>query len=105
MYNWTGRDLPGDWGKLREQRRHLAGGRCEAMSQIDPDGSQHMFGTRCVRVGTECDHHEGRDDHSIENLRWLCSPHHHAKTQAESAAARTRRPPPRRPPEPHPSRW
>ena len=72
MYNWTGRDLPGDWGKLREQRRHLAGGRCEAMSQIDPDGSQHMFGTRCVRVGTECDHHEGRDDHSIENLRWLC---------------------------------
>lgn len=49
--------------------------------------------------GRDCDHIDGRDNHELENLQWLCQPHHMLKTQAEANAARIRT---RREPERHP---
>lgn len=102
MSGWKGRDLPAGWEKLRQQRKKMAGGRCEVMSQIRGN-SRTIYGegTRCVRKGSELDHVGDRDDHRIEMLRWTCWPHHRAKTSKQSAAARWPALP-ARPQEPHP---
>lgn len=88
MAHWLGRNLPANWESLRKQRREMAGGQCEANSQITDWGRIFDVGTRCVRPGEELDHHENRDNHDLMALRWLCSPHHRKKTQQESAEAR-----------------
>lgn len=85
--------LPPDWYRRRGHVKKRAGGQCELV--------QH--GIRCPLEGSQCDHIIPNDDHSYENLQWLCTGHHKQKTQQESAAARwkTRE---NRPPEKHP-RW
>ena len=84
-------ELPSDWEQRRQARRRIAGDRCEA--------ERHAPG--CNGIGRECDHHGDRLDHSIENLRWLSTPCHAAKTQREAQAAKPKR---KRAPEPHPGR-
>lgn len=70
--------LPSDWPWRVEQTKQRAGGLCEAEEhEQDCDGN-----------GSECDHHERGDDHSLTNLRWLNHWCHQAKTQREAAAAR-----------------
>jgi 5-methylcytosine-specific restriction protein A len=83
------RRLPPDWPKRREQTKKRAGGQCEHM--------QH--GVRCVLPGNECDHIVAGDNHSLENLQWLCAPHHREKTQREARAAQVSE---KRPRERHP---
>jgi 5-methylcytosine-specific restriction protein A len=96
---WDGSDrrsrLPADWPKRVAQTRRRAEGRCE---------HRYSDGSRCTSAGSECDHRVRGDDHSLDNLQWLCTPHHRDKTQREAAAARAAAPRPTRarPREPHP---
>lgn len=84
-HNWSSSDrhsrLPTDWRRRRTIVRDRAGGRCEATM---------ANGTRCPEAGTDCDHIIRGDDHSLENLAWLCRWHHTRKTQHEATQARNR---------------
>lgn len=81
--------LPSDWEQRREQVKARARGLCEAVAHV----------AQCDGIGRECDHHADPNDHAIENLRWLSSPCHAAKTQREAQAAKPQR---NRPAEQHP---
>lgn len=70
--------LPTNWNTTRQRILDRDGHRCTWIEQ----------GQRCLLEAKEVDHITNTDDHSDSNLRSLCSPHHRAKTQAESAAAR-----------------
>lgn len=70
--------LPADWAERRDAVKRRADGRCEAMLH---DGS------RCDAVGTDCDHRQRGDNHSLENLQWLCPWHHKRKTRSEALEA------------------
>ena len=72
--------LPDEWQAIRRRVQARARGRCEA--------TVHAPG--CDGRGTECDHIQPGDDHSLTNLQMLSHACHTAKTQAE-AAARNRR--------------
>lgn len=86
MPNWktsgpSRRDsLPPDWDARRRKRFKLDDHRCTWTNVYDE---------RCVGPAEECDHHIPNNDHSIENLRSLCSFHHGQKSGAEGAAARS----------------
>lgn len=73
-------ELPPNWKSLRKIVERRADYRCEWVSG----------GRRCPAPGTDCDHIGDRHDHRLENLQWLCHPHHEVKTKAEAAAARRR---------------
>lgn len=79
--------LPSNWQTLRRQVKARAKGQCEWTEQ----------GDRCTNPGTDCDHITPGDDHSLNNLQWLCRFHHKIKTSRE-----TRRATNRKPTEPHP---
>lgn len=93
---WEGSDrsarLPANWPALVRQVKRRAGGRCEALMRN---------GKRCHDPGAECDHVIAGDDHSLDNLQWLCAWHHARKSAAEGNAARARLTS-RRAPERHP---
>lgn len=72
--------LPADWKYRRVGVRARAADQCEAA--IAP-------GIRCPYAGTECDHIVNNDDHSLDNLAWLCEDHHRTKTLAEAERARS----------------
>jgi 5-methylcytosine-specific restriction enzyme A len=62
-------------------------------------------GRRCWdRDNLECDHIEDRNDHSLENLRTICSWHHQRRSasQGGTASAKRQRPQIKRAPEVHP---
>jgi len=83
--------LPADWSTRRMLVRVRAGGRCEVVES----------GVRCHFLGAECDHVIPGDNHDLDNLQWICRPHHAAKSSREgNAAPRVRR---SRPAEPHPA--
>ena len=84
--------LPADWETRRRKVRARAQDQCEWTDELG----------RCTAEGTDCDHIEAGDDHSLSNLQWLCSFHHSLKTRRESAAANRRRLTARRAPEAHP---
>lgn len=87
--------LPDNWEELRGIVKARAGGRCEIVK-----GN----GKRCWDPGTDCDHLARGDDHSPENLQWICTWHHKRKTSAEANAAQTgTRRTSRHPGEAHPS--
>lgn len=73
--------LPHDWEHRRNAVQRRAGGRCEWTLNN---------GTRCTTPGTDCDHVGDRDNHTLDNLRWLCRPHHDQHTQQQLAARRAR---------------
>lgn len=93
---WEGSDrsarLPANWPSLVRQVEQRAQGRCQVTMR---DGS------RCRDRGTQCDHIQAGDDHSLANLQWICEWHHARKSAAEGNAARTRLTS-RRPAERHP---
>lgn len=66
-------ELPPDWPVRRSIVAARAHGMCEARTH-DP---------RCDGTGRECDHIDGRDNHSLDNLQWLSTPCHKAKTVAD----------------------
>lgn len=71
--------LPDDWQARRKAVAERAGGRCEM---------RMANGSRCRDKGTDCDHVKAGDNHSLENLQWICTWHHRKKTAAEGNAAR-----------------
>lgn len=68
--------LPPNWNTIRRAVRERADGTCEHPG--------------CTAPGTDCDHITDPTDHSLDNLQWLCLPHHKAKTQADLAATRAK---------------
>jgi 5-methylcytosine-specific restriction protein A len=88
---WNSRrrsELPADWARIR--RRVL----------------KRDFGL-CVMCGgpaNQVDHIGDRDNHSDDNLRSLCTPHHQSRTSAQGVAVRQARVKAKfRPQERHPS--
>lgn len=71
-------ELPADWPAIRAAVARRARGQCE---------HAHDDGTRCSEQGTECDHINGRNNHTLTNLQWLCHQHHAEKTQREAREA------------------
>lgn len=65
--------LPGNWLALREEVFRTKGRRCYIVED----------GYRCTAEATEVDHRTAGDDHSIENLEPICSPHHRRKSSSE----------------------
>lgn len=87
--------LPDDWWKRRAQVKARAKSKCQA--------SVHH--PKCDGTGTDADHIIEGDDHSLENLQWLSSPCHKAKTSRENARRNQQRAALRnRPAEQHPGR-
>lgn len=87
--------LPSDWPDLKARVKARARGRCEA-DRHDP---------RCDGTGHDADHIQPGDDHTLENLQWLNTHCHRAKTARESAARNTAAAQLRkRPAESHPGR-
>ena len=80
---WAGSDrksrLPADWPLLRRIVRDRSGGRCEVIKKN---------GRRCWDAATDCDHIVPGDDHSLSNLRDICTWHHRQKSSAEGNAAK-----------------
>lgn len=83
MPNWEGSDrrsrLPKDWPKIRLRVLRRDEGQCTALTQA---------GERCDSLASDVDHIRPGDDHSMENLRSLCSYHHKVKSSREGAAAK-----------------
>lgn len=65
---------------------------CEGISI---HGEPRWHDEDCDGIGSECDHDQRGDDHSLGNLRWLSTPCHKRKTQAEKP--QRNRPQPRHP--------
>ncbi|MFB8351005.1 HNH endonuclease [Streptomyces niveus] len=82
MPNWQGSDrrsrLPADWQKIRLRVLRRDGGQCTTLTEA---------GARCDSSATDVDHIRPGDDHSLGNLRSLCSYHHRIKSSQEGAAA------------------
>lgn len=78
--NWSTSDrharLPENWDQLRAECKRRANGRCQYPVH-HPD---------CDGIGTDADHVNQGDDHSIENLQWLSSPCHDRKTRLDNGA-------------------
>ncbi|GAB3830157.1 HNH endonuclease [Kribbella italica] len=83
MPNWANSDrrnrLPSDWDARRKKRFRIDDFRCTW---------ENVYDERCTGPAEECDHHIPNDDHSIENLRSMCSFHHGQKSGKEGADAR-----------------
>ena len=90
----TRRDrLPPDWWAIRQRVKRRANGQCEA--------THHAPG--CTGTGTDADHITPGDNHALDNLQWLSTACHRAKTAAETAARnQARAAQRRRPHERHP---
>lgn len=84
--------LPADWPTIRDEVKRRAHNRCQATT--------HAPG--CHGVGTDADHITPGDDHSLDNLQWLSSACHKAKTAQEAATRNRARARSRRRPEAHP---
>lgn len=82
MPGWSGSDrrsrLPANWSALRSKRLQLDGSRCRWLTN----------GERCNQPASEVDHIKPGDNHSLANLRSLCTWHHAKKSGGEGAAAR-----------------
>lgn len=60
-------------------------------------------GVLCGQPATDVDHIGDPADHSLQNLRSLCSPHHRRRSASQGAkAAQAKRIPRKRAEEPHP---
>lgn len=70
--------LPADWDRLRRAVLKRDGGRCTWRDN----------GQRCPELATDVDHIHDRDDHSMRNLRSLCSAHHLKRTSQQAYAAK-----------------
>lgn len=70
--------LPPNWPAITRAVRARAGGQCEM--KLDN-------GQRCPDPGTDTDHIDNPNDHSMTNLRWLCPWHHDHRTAQQGANA------------------
>lgn len=70
--------LPVDWDRLRRACFKRDGGRCTWVEK----------GIQCGQPATDCDHVGDRNDHSLGNLRSLCSTHHLKRTSRQAYEAK-----------------
>lgn len=70
--------LPHNWEALRAECKRNAKGRCQYPVH-DPE---------CDGIGTDADHINQGDDHSITNLQWLSGPCHARKTRLDNGAGK-----------------
>jgi hypothetical protein len=89
---WRTTPRPSGWKSLRARALARDEGRCTWLDD----------GHRCEVPATDVDHIGAPDDHSLENLRALCAPHHRRRTALQARAARGELPSRRRPQEQHP---
>ncbi len=72
-------ELPSDWSStIRPAIIARDSGRCRWIEG----------GRRCPERGTDVDHIRDSHDHSLSNLRLLCSAHHDRRSSAQGNAAR-----------------
>ena len=94
--SWRTTPRPTGWKKTRQRILERDGHRC----------TWDNAGHRCTERATDVDHIGAPDDHSDDNLRSLCGPHHDHRTAHQAAAAsrtaRASRPGRLRAPERHP---
>lgn len=85
--------LPPNWAAIRTRVLQRDGHQCT--------WTEH--GERCTEPATDVDHITPGQNHTPQNLRSLCGPHHRSKSSGEggraSAKKRAKR---QRPPEQHP---
>ena len=85
MPGWQGSTrrerLPANWPALRAERLRLDHYRCRWI----------VNGRRCTEPATDVDHIVAGDDHSMSNLRSLCSAHHLRKSGQEGAEGRAKK--------------
>lgn len=74
--------LPANWADLVAKVKDRDGGRCTW---------KLPSGDRCPRRGTDVDHREPGDNHSLRNLQLLCSTHHGRKTALEGIQGRRKK--------------
>jgi len=73
--------LPGNWDSIRQTVRKRDGYQCTWVDIVE--GKR----VRCPRPADDVDHIKPGDDHSPQNLRSLCHPHHATKTSWEGHRA------------------
>jgi len=73
--------LPSNWWALRAQVLRRAHNQCEVIND----------GIRCTNIANEVDHIIPGDDHSLSNLRAICTDHHKVKSSQEGNAARKKK--------------
>ena len=85
--------LPKGWTAIRRRILKRDGYTCTWMT----------YGARCTQAATDVDHIGDPDNHSDDNLRSLCAPHHRARSSSQGGrAAQAKRIPRKRPAEAHP---
>lgn len=91
--SWRTAPRPKGWKNLRTQVIARDGGRCTWVQDFS-DGGTWRNGAhpkRCPTPGTDVDHIGDPTDHSLGNLRLLCSDHHRGRTARQAVAARQAR--------------
>lgn len=81
--SWVGHSrppLPRNWSTIRNKVKTRAGGTCQCTGCTLHQGP-------CTTVGTDCDHIGDRDNHSLNNLQWLCHQCHQVKTAGQAREA------------------
>ena len=84
---WRTTPLPKNWPTLRRAVLERDGWVCQ------------IQGPNCAGHSNEVDHVGANDDHSLENLRAVCTPCHRTRTGRQGRARQPKR---KREPEPHP---
>lgn len=75
--------LPRDWHARRARTKRLAGGRCQHVDDQDQRCTWRSPVARSGQPDGHADHIVPGTDDSQQNLRWLCPPHHAAKSSGE----------------------
>lgn len=71
--------LPHNWTSIRQLITERDNGQCTELMRE---------GHRCPDAGTDVDHIEPGNNHTLDNLRLLCTWHHKKKSSAEGNQAR-----------------
>lgn len=104
--SWRTAPRPQGWkSRIVPAVKTRDGGRCTWVEELEGGGTWRDWAhpKRCTLVGTDVDHMGAPDDHRIEMLRLLCSPHHKRRSSQQANEAKKQRAQARKQPtQPHP---